>query len=75
MRYRVTGGQDGISGIDVAEKRYNAGDEVELTAKQAEWLLEQGYVETLDAAKKNKSAAAIIESPVAAEPTNEIEDV
>jgi hypothetical protein len=75
MRFRVTGGQDGISGIDVAEKRYNAGDEVELTAKQSEWLLEQGYVETLDAAKKNKSAAQIIESPAAAEPTDDSGDI
>ena len=54
MRYRVTGGLDGVSGIDVASKRYEAGDEVELTTKQAEWLLEQGYVEALDA-KKNKA--------------------
>ena len=75
MRFRVTGGQDGISGIDVAEKRYNAGDEVELTAKQSEWLLEQGYVETLDAAKKTKSAAPIIESPVAAEPSDDSGDI
>ena len=71
MRYRVTGGVDGTAGIDVAEKRYEAGDEVELTAKQSEWLLEQGYVETLDTAKKNKSATPIIESPAVAEPTDD----
>lgn len=57
MRFRVTGGQDGTSGIDVADKRYEAGEEVELTAKQSDWLLEQGYVEAVDAsAKKNKNA-------------------
>ena len=60
MRYRVTGGLDGVSGIDVASKRYEAGDEVELTTKQAEWLLEQGYVETLDA---KKTKATPVEEP------------
>ena len=62
MRFRVTGGQDGTSGIDVADKRYEAGEEVELTAKQSEWLLEQGYVEAVDAsAKKSKSAPVVVE--------------
>jgi hypothetical protein len=60
MRYRVTGGTDGVSGIDVASKRYEAGDEVELTAKQSEWLLEQGYVEVLDA---KKTKATPVEEP------------
>jgi len=60
MRYRVTGGTDGVSGIDVATKRYEAGDEVELTAKQSEWLLEQGYVEALDA---KKTKATPVEEP------------
>ncbi|CAB5220652.1 hypothetical protein UFOVP358_75, partial [uncultured Caudovirales phage] len=41
MRFRVTGGETGLAGIDVADKRYEAGDEVELTAKQSEWLLDQ----------------------------------
>jgi len=68
MRYRVTGGQDGTSGIDVADKRYEAGDEVELTVKQSEWLLEQGYVEAIDAsAKKSKSAPVVVEE-VSTEP-------
>jgi chitodextrinase len=62
MRFRVTGGQDGISGIEVAEKQYNAGDELELTAKQSEWLLEQGYVEAIDASsKKSKNAPVVVE--------------
>ena len=70
MRFRVTGGQDGISGIDVADKRYEAGDEVELTAKQSEWLLEQGYVEAIDASsKKSKS------TPVVEEVSIELEDI
>ena len=61
MRYKVTGGQDGISGIDVADKRYNPGDEVELTAKQSEWLLEQGYVESIDASAKKSKSTPVVE--------------
>jgi hypothetical protein len=60
MRYRVTGGTDGVSGMNVADKRYEPSDEVELTAKQSEWLLEQGYVEALDA-KKSKSTPVVEE--------------
>lgn len=52
MRFRVTGGADGVSGIEVAHKRYEPGQEVELTAKQADWLVEQGYLEPADASKK-----------------------
>lgn len=61
MRFRVTGGQDGISGIDVADKRYEPSDEVELTAKQSEWLLEQGYVEAIDASSKKSKSAPVVE--------------
>jgi hypothetical protein len=63
MRYKVTGGSDGVSGLDVGEKRYEAGDEVELTAKQSEWLLEQGYVEAVDA-KTSKAKTVVEESTV-----------
>jgi hypothetical protein len=52
MRFKVTGGADGVSGIEVAGKRYEAGDDVELTAKQAEWLVDAGYLEPLDGSKK-----------------------
>lgn len=61
MRFKVTGGADGASGIEVANKRYEAGDEVDLTAKQAEWLLEQGYVVALDAKPSKGKAAEVIE--------------
>jgi hypothetical protein len=46
--------------MNVADKRYEPSDEVELTAKQSEWLLEQGYVEALDA-KKSKSTPVVEE--------------
>ncbi|CAB4156136.1 hypothetical protein UFOVP665_44 [uncultured Caudovirales phage] len=61
MRYRVTGGTDGVSGIDVADKRYEPSDEVELTAKQSEWLLEQGYVEALDTPSKKSKSTPVVE--------------
>lgn len=71
MRYRVTGGSSGVSGIDVADKRYEAGDEIDLTAKQAEWLLDQGYVEPLETTKK-KGAPVVESTPEATiEPTVE----
>ena len=63
MKYKVTGGQDGISGIDVAGKRYEAGDDVELTTKQADWLVDQGYVVAADGSKK-ATATAIIEETI-----------
>jgi hypothetical protein len=52
MRFKVTGGADGVSGIEVANKRYEPGEEVELTAKQADWLVDQGYLEPADGSKK-----------------------
>ncbi len=50
MRYKVTGGKDGISGIEVAGRRYEAGSTVELTAAKAAWLLEEGYLVSESAA-------------------------
>ena len=66
MRFKVTGGQDGTCGIDIGDKRFEPGDEIELTAKQSESLLEQGYVESLDVKKKSASVVeeATIESEV-----------
>ena len=45
MRYKVTGGSDGTSGIDVGSRRYDAGDIVEMTQSKAEWLIERGLLE------------------------------
>ena len=39
-KYKVTGGQDGESGIEVAGKRYEPGSTVEMTAKDAAWLVD-----------------------------------
>lgn len=63
MRFKVTGGQDGQSGISFAGKRYEPGDEIEMTAKQAEWLLDQGYLED-----PKKPVAKLAETTVEPEP-------
>lgn len=42
MKFRVTGGEDGTLGIDVGNRRYEAGDMVEMTASDADWLVECG---------------------------------
>jgi len=61
MRYKVTGGSEGTAGIEVADKRYEPGDEVELTPAKAAWLLEQGYLEPADASKANASKKVVEE--------------
>lgn len=52
MLYKVTGGQDGISGIEVAGRRFEAGETVELPGTKAEWLVDMGYLEPVEAKSK-----------------------
>ena len=52
MRYRVTGGPDGLSGIEVAGQRYEVNATVELQPAKAGWLVEQGYLEPADGKSK-----------------------
>lgn len=47
MKFRVAGGPSGDAGIEVAGRRYEPGDEVDLSPKQSDWLVEQGYVVAL----------------------------
>lgn len=47
LKFRVTGGADGISGIEVAGRRYEPGDEIDLTGSKHTWLVEQGYLEAV----------------------------
>ena len=56
MKYKVTGGQDGVSGIDVGQRRYEAGETVDMPASKAEWLLECGYLAPLDAKSVSNTA-------------------
>jgi hypothetical protein len=45
MRYKVTGGADGISGIAMGGKRYEAGDTIEMSGEKAQWLVDKGLLE------------------------------
>lgn len=54
MKFKVTGGQDGVSGVEVAGKRYEPGDEVEMTEAKAAWLVEAGYLIPADPRKAAK---------------------
>lgn len=57
-KYKVTGGEDGLSGVEVAGKRYEPGETVEMSPKKAEWLLDIGILEVA-----GKASEAKIETP------------
>lgn len=65
MKFRVAGGPTGDAGIDVGDRRYEVGDEVEMTQKSADWLIEQGYLEPLG--KSTTSFAKVEPEPVVEE--------
>ena len=44
MKFRVTGGEDGTLGINVGNRRYEPGDLVEMTANDADWLIDCGVL-------------------------------
>ncbi len=48
-KYKVTGGDDGESGIEVAGKRYEAGSTVEMQPKKAQWMVDIGILEPVGA--------------------------
>ena len=62
-KFRVTGGEDGQSGISVGSRRYEPGDVVEMTTSKAEWLVERGLLESAS----QKATAEV-------EPEPELED-
>ena len=43
-KFKVTGGEDGESGVEVASKRYEPGSTVEMTTKDAAWLVDIGIL-------------------------------
>ena len=43
-KYVVTGGEDGLSGIEVAGKRYEPGETVEIPAGKKDWRIAAGYL-------------------------------
>jgi len=62
VKYKVTGGADGTAGVEVAGRRYEAGDEIAIAAGKYQWLIEQGYVEPVTKTSKTE------------EPTSEEQD-
>jgi hypothetical protein len=60
-KYKVTGGDDGESGIEVAGKRYEAGSTVEMPPKKAQWMVDIGILEAVG----GKATAATDDTPKA----------
>lgn len=48
MLYKVTGGKDGVSGVEVNGRRTESGQTVELAASKAAYLLEIGLLEPVN---------------------------
>ena len=51
-KYVVTGGEDGLSGIEVAGKRYEPGAPVEIPAGKKDWRIDAGYLELASKSKR-----------------------
>jgi hypothetical protein len=51
-KYVVTGGEDGLSGVEVDGKRYEPGDVVEIAAGKKDWRIDAGYLELASKAKR-----------------------
>lgn len=43
-KYKVTGGADGVSGVEVDGQRHEPGDTFDSTAKKVGWLVDSGYI-------------------------------
>lgn len=54
MKYRVTGGADGASGISVGSRRYEAGDTLDMPQSKAQWLIDRGLLEPVSARSSTK---------------------
>lgn len=53
-KYKVTGGDDGLSGVEIAGQRYEPGETLEAATKKVEWMIEAGILEAASA-KSSKS--------------------
>lgn len=51
-KYVVTGGETGTSGIEVAGKRYEPGETVEIPAGKKDWRIAAGYLELASKVKR-----------------------
>ena len=61
-KYKVTGGQDGTSGVTISDKWYAPGETIEAVATKVRWLVEQDYL------------AATAKAPVKAASTPDLEE-
>ena len=50
-KYKVTGGADGVSGVEIDGKRHEPGDEFETTSKRVQWLVDDGYLQPVGKAR------------------------
>jgi|TARA_Y100000310_G_scaffold14608_1_gene14763 hypothetical protein len=51
-KYVVTGGETGLSGIEVKGKRYEPGDVVDIATGKKDWRIAAGYLELESTFKK-----------------------
>lgn len=54
-KYHVTGGPNGDSSVEVGGKSYEIGDSFEAPAKDLKWLVDGGYLSTVEPKKKADS--------------------
>lgn len=74
MKFKVTGGEDGTLGIDVGNRRYEAGDVLEMTSSKAEWLVELGLLVQDGKASKDEPVEEPAEEPVEEPAVEEVVD-
>ena len=43
-KYVVTGGPDGTAGIEIGNRRYEPGEEIDAPTKDVKWLVDDGYL-------------------------------
>jgi len=55
-KYVVTGGADGMSGIEVDGRRYEPGDTVDIATGKKDWRIEAGYLELASKSKRARTA-------------------
>tara|TARA_R110000824_G_scaffold229276_1_gene416955 strand:+ start:306 stop:572 length:267 start_codon:yes stop_codon:yes gene_type:complete len=70
-KYVVTGGESGTSGIEVAGKRYEPGEVVEIAAGKKDWRIEAGYLELASSAKRARDDNGHFVADDPATPENE----
>ena len=70
-KYVVTGGEDGLSGIEVGGKRYEPGALVEIATGKQDWRIEAGYLELASKSKRARDDNGHFVAADPATPENE----